>query len=54
VAVIFRKLPIGETKDSFLDVLKRNNLFPVWMEDLITIENYKYTLCKVSYLDDAF
>lgn len=24
------------------------------MEDLIQIENYKYTLCKVSYLEDVF
>jgi hypothetical protein len=54
VAVLFRKLPLAETKESFLDLLSRNKLFPVWMEDLITIEAFKYTLCKVSYLDDAF
>lgn len=24
------------------------------MEDLIQIDNFKYTLCKVDFLDDAF
>jgi hypothetical protein len=51
---MIRKLPLSFTKDSFLDFLRRNNLLPIWMEDLIAIENFKYTLCKVSYLEDAF
>lgn len=54
VAVLFRKLPSSITKEVFLDILRKKNISPVWMEDLIEIENYKYTLCKVSYLEDVF
>lgn len=27
---------------------------PAWLEDLIEIGNFKYTICKVNYLEDAF
>ena len=40
------------TKENLLAVFKKTP--PVWMEDLIEICGFKYTICKVSYLDDAF
>lgn len=40
------------TKESLLALFKKSS--PTWMEDLIEICGFKYTMCKVSYLDDAF
>lgn len=40
------------TKDSLLAIFKKSQ--PVWMEELIEICGFKYTICKVAYLDDAF
>lgn len=51
---MFRRLPINLTKETLLDILRKRNISPVWMEELIQIDNFKYTLCKVSFLDDAF
>jgi hypothetical protein len=52
VALVFRKLPANTTKESFLAIFKKTP--PVWMEDLIEICGFKYTICKVNYLDEAF
>lgn len=51
---MFRKLPANLTKDTLLDMLRKRSVPPIWMEELVQIDNYKYTLCRVSYLDDAF
>ena len=40
------------SKESFLNIFKKNP--PIWAEDLIEICGFKYTICKVNYLDDAF
>ena len=40
------------TKDGLLNLLKKTP--PIWMEDLIEICGFKYTICKVPFLDDAF
>ena len=40
------------TKESLLAIFKKSQ--PTWMEDLIEICGFKYTTCKVAYLDDAF
>lgn len=52
--MIFRRLPTNLTKDVLLEFLRKRGLSPVWMEELIQIEHYKYTLCKVSNLDEVF
>lgn len=40
------------TKEGLLNILKKTP--PIWMEDLIEICGFKYTICKVPFLDDAF
>ena len=50
--MVFRRLPVSMTKESFLSIFKK--VTPTWMEDLIEISGFKYTICKVGYLDDAF
>ena len=47
---MFRNLPTILNKQSFVEILKKRKLNPIWMEELIQIENQKYTLCKVQYL----
>lgn len=52
VSLIFRKLPLSMTKEALLAIFKK--ITPTWMEDLIEICGFKYTMCKVSFLDEAF
>lgn len=39
------------TKEALLALLKTK---PAWMEEPIEIGGFKYTICKVPYLEDAF
>lgn len=40
------------TKQNLLIIFKK--IEPTWLEDLIEIGNFKYTICKVNYLEQAF
>lgn len=48
---MFRRLPLSMTKESLLALFKSK---PAWMEELIEIGGFKYTICKVPYLEEAF
>lgn len=50
--LVFRKLPLNMTKEMFLGLFKR--VQPTWMEELSEIAGYRYTICKVPYMEDAF
>jgi hypothetical protein len=51
VTLVFRRLPVSMTKEGLLALLKTK---PAWMEEPIEIGGFKYTICKVPYLEDAF
>jgi hypothetical protein len=52
VCLVFRKLPLSMTKESFLGIFKK--VVPSWMEEFVEIGGFKYTICKVPYMDEAF
>lgn len=51
VTLVFRRLPANMTKETLLGIFKSK---PSWMEELIEIGGFKYTICKVAYLEEAF
>ena len=53
MAIVLRKLPKEMTKDMFITVLKKNKVVPLWVEEPVEIEGYKYTICTMSCLEEA-